>query len=62
MFLRKKVSTNPSNGKVYTYYQLVESRKIEKGSRSFVILYLGSLDISRDEQKIISSLLNHRIA
>ncbi|MDO9139385.1 MAG: IS1634 family transposase, partial [Methylobacter sp.] len=62
MFIRKKVSTNPSNGKVYTYYQLVESRKIEKGSRSFVILYLGSLDISRDEQKIISSLLNHRIA
>ena len=61
MYIRKKINRNASTGKVYSYFQLVESRKTEKGPRVFVVLYLGVLDINSDEQKILSTVLNHRI-
>lgn len=61
MYIRKKQSKNVTTGKVYTYYQIVESRKTEKGSRSAVIAYLGVMDITDDELKTLSILLNHRV-
>ena len=43
------------------HYPLVASIKTTKGPRVIVVLYLGSLDINPEEQKILSTALNYRI-
>lgn len=60
MYIRKKQFFNAKNGKTYSYYQLIESRKTDKGTRNVVLLHIGALDITPEEQKIISTLVDHR--
>lgn len=58
MFIRKKVSTSKRTGGTSIYYQLVESVTTDKGPRLNVLLHIGTLDISDDERKILSTLID----
>jgi len=40
---------------------LIESRNTEKGPRNTVLLHLGRLDISADEQKLLSTLIDRKV-
>lgn len=61
MFIRKKIVHSSRTGKTNTYYQLIESRNTEKGPRSTVLLHLGRLDITTDEQKTLSMIIDRRV-
>jgi len=61
MFIRLKSIKNKKTGRTYSYYQLVESRKTDKGTRNVVILHIGTIDATPAEVKIISQLVNRKI-
>ncbi len=61
MFIRKKLVHSKRTGVSSAYYQLMESRNTEKGPRNTVLLHLGRLDITNEEQKILSTLIDRRV-
>ena len=61
MFIRKKIVTSKRTGVVSNYYQLVESVSTDKGPRLNVLLHIGTLDISEDERKLLSLLVDRQI-
>lgn len=61
MFIRRKTVTSTRTGSTSYYYQLVESISTAKGPRLNVLLHIGPLDISEDERKILSMLVDRQI-
>lgn len=61
MYIRKKIVHSKRTGISYAYYQLLESRNTEKGPRNTVLLHLGRLDISNEEQKLLSTLIDRKV-
>jgi transposase len=61
MFIRKKEVVNKKTGKKYGYYRLVESVATEDSVKQRTVLYLGILDISKAQLKVLSKLIEMRI-
>ncbi len=61
MFIRRKTVTSTRTGSTSYYYQLVESVSTDKGPRLNVLLHIGPMDISEDERKILSMIVNHLV-
>lgn len=61
MFIRRKTVTSKRTGSINHYYQLVESINTDKGPRLNVLLHIGPLDISEEERKILSMLIDHQV-
>jgi len=61
MFIRKKEVIEKKSGKVYSYYRLVESVAVEGTVKQRTVLYLGKLDLSKDQLKILAKLIESRI-
>ncbi len=51
MFIRKKLVHSKRTGVSSAYYRLMESRNTEKGPRNTLLLHLGRLDITNEEQE-----------
>lgn len=62
MFIRTTKKKNINTGKTYISHQLVETRQTEKGPRNHVLLYLGSLDIERDQFKKLSRMFEKALS
>lgn len=60
MYIRKKTIKNKSNGKLYVYYQLVETVRTTKGSRVRILSHLGTIQMTDSERKIISTLVDRK--
>ena len=54
MFIRRVTTTNGVTKKRYTYLNLVESVRTEKGPRQRLILNLGELDIDRSQYRTLA--------
>lgn len=61
MFIRRKTIKSKRTGGTSVYYQLVESVSTDKGPRLNVLLHIGSLDISEDERKTLSMVVDRRV-
>lgn len=61
MFIRRKNIVSTRTGSTSVYYQLVESVITDKGPRLNILLHIGPLDISEDERKILSMLVDRLI-
>ncbi|MBM3119937.1 MAG: IS1634 family transposase [Chloroflexi bacterium] len=61
MFIRRKTIISKRTGITSYYYQLVESVNTGKGPRLNVLLHIGQLDITEEERKILSTLIDHQI-
>ncbi|HNQ44722.1 MAG TPA: transposase, partial [Candidatus Cloacimonadota bacterium] len=61
MFIRRKTIISTRTGSTSVYYQLVESVITDKGPRLNILLHIGPLDISEDERKILSMLIDRLI-
>lgn len=61
MFIRLKNLKNKKTGRTYSYHQLVESRKTDKGTRNVVIMHIGNIDATPEEIKVISQLVDRKV-
>ncbi len=61
MFIRRKTVKSTRTGSVSYYYQLVESVNTDNGPRLNVLLHIGPLDISEEERKILSMVVDRMI-
>ena len=61
MFIRRKTVTSARTGSISVYYQLVESVSTANGPRLSVLLHIGPLDITEDERKILSMIVDRRV-
>ena len=55
MFIREIVKRNPGYRKPFVYHRLIEAVRTPKGPRQTVLLNLGTLDIPREEWKILAN-------
>jgi transposase len=60
MYIRKKTMRSKSKGKLYVYYQLVETARTPDGPRVRIISHLGVLDITDPERKLLSDLVDRK--
>lgn len=60
MFIRRKIVKSTRTVSTSVYFQLVESISTDKGPRLNVLLHIGPLDISEDERKILSMVIDRR--
>lgn len=61
MYIRKKEVVDQKTGNRYAYYRLVESVAGEGTVKQRTILYLGKLDLSKDQLKTLAKLIENRI-
>jgi transposase len=56
MFIKKTKKKDPTTGKEYSVFQLVESVRTEKGPRQRIVLHLGSLlKLKENEHKLLAN-------
>jgi len=55
MFIREIIKKNPGYLKPFVYHRLIEAVRTPKGPRQTVLLNLGTLDIPREEWKILAN-------
>lgn len=61
MFIRETRTQNPKTGAIYKVHRLIEAVRTEKGPRQRVILHLGTLPLSKVEQKKLARVLESRL-
>lgn len=61
MFIREIVKKNPGYSKSFIYHRLMESVRTPKGPRQTVLLNLGTLDVPREEWKILANRIEEII-
>jgi len=55
MFIKEIVKRNPGYDKPFVYHRLVESVRTPRGPRHRILLNLGTLDIPREEWKLLAN-------
>lgn len=55
MFIREIIKKNPGYSKPFIYHRLIESVRTPRGPRQRILLNLGSLDIPREEWKMLAN-------
>ncbi len=61
MFIRRKKVVDKKTGKEYSYFRLVESYSKDDTIKQRVVLYLGKLDLTKEQLKILAKLIEFRI-
>lgn len=61
MFIREIVKKNPGYQKPFIYHRLIEAVRTPKGPRQTVLLNLGTLDLPREEWKILANRIEEII-
>ena len=61
MYIKESKQTNKKTGKVYSYYQLVETIHIDGKRQQRVVLQLGKLDLDRQELRLLAKILELKI-
>jgi transposase len=61
MYIRETLTKNPKTGALYKVHRLVEAVRTEKGPRQRVVLHLGTLSLSKIEQKKLAKILEARL-
>jgi hypothetical protein len=62
MYIREHVTTNKKTGKKYIKHSLVESYRIDGKVRQNIIMNLGTLDLSKDERRMLGAALEARLS
>ncbi len=61
MYIKESKQTNKKTGKVYSYYQLVETIHSNGKKIQRVVLQLGKLDLDRQELRLLAKILELKI-
>jgi transposase len=61
MFIRAVSTRDRKTGSVYTTHHLVESIRTERGPRQRVIMFLGTLDLPREQWRALAAVLEERL-
>jgi len=62
MYIREHVTINKKTGKKYIKHSLVESYRIDGKVRQNVIMNLGTLDLSKEERRMLAAALEARLS